>query len=215
MPSGGNVDATHAPVGGGWLDNICTLWRPRWLKVNNGREGSTCAHAPGQLRCHHRIDQRKASRRTTISSYHWNIICAEHWLGPSLAVVSIRSNIACKSLPKTAVFFRRLEINELIHLQMKMTEKITTQIWWFTSMRLQKQKYCELPNPSPTQRNNFNVSPNSKNKNLLGIRTGSSAPVADGTYLEFSRSSERTMQRVVWGAGIWPARLSHVVNEKR
>ena len=92
-------------------------------------------------------------------------------------------------------------MNELIRLQMETTEEITTQIWWFTSMRLQKQKYYELTNPGPTQRNNIHlVSPNSKNKNLLGIRTGSAAPVANRTYLEFSRSPERTTQRVVYMA---------------
>ena len=40
---------------------------------------------------------------------------------------------------------------------------------------------------------------------------GLSDPVADRSYFEFSSSPERTTKRVVWGAGIGPARLSHEV----
>ena len=44
---------------------------------------------------------------------------------------------------------------------------------------------------------------------------GLSAPVVDRPYFEFSNSSERSTKRVVWGAGIGPARLSHEVYKKK
>ena len=48
-------------------------------------------------------------------------------------------------------------------------------------------------------------------RRVIEIRMGLSDPVADGSYFEFSSSPERTTKRVVWGAGIGPARLSHEV----
>ena len=50
---------------------------------------------------------------------------------------------------------------------------------------------------------------------VLGIRMDLPAPMADRPYFEFSSSSERTKKRVVWGAGTGPARLSHVVYQKK
>ena len=50
---------------------------------------------------------------------------------------------------------------------------------------------------------------------ILWIRMGLSASVADRPYVEFSSSSERATKRVVWGAGIEPARFAHVVYEKK
>ena len=49
---------------------------------------------------------------------------------------------------------------------------------------------------------------------ILGIRIGPSAPMADRPCFQFSSSSERTTKRVVWGAGVGPARLSHAVHKK-
>ena len=50
---------------------------------------------------------------------------------------------------------------------------------------------------------------------VLGIRMGLSTPLADRPYFEFSSSSEQTTKRVVWGAGIGPARLSLVRYTKK
>ena len=55
----------------------------------------------------------------------------------------------------------------------------------------------------------------SKNKKQLGVRMSLSAATADQPYLEFGSSSERTTKRVIWGAGIAPAWLSHVVYKNR
>ena len=53
-----------------------------------------------------RTDQCKASRRTILFRYHWIVICAEHWLGPYLAVILIRGIIAGIPLPtETRAFF--------------------------------------------------------------------------------------------------------------
>ena len=82
MSSGGNVDATHDPVGGGGLDSICKLWRPSWLKVKHVHEVSACAR-PRTVK----VSPPYRSTWTTFSCCRWIAICAEHWLGPSLALV--------------------------------------------------------------------------------------------------------------------------------
>lgn len=55
------------------------------------------------------------------------LICAEHWLGPSLAVVFIGGNIAGTQLPITDALSASIG-DELTHLKKSMQENVTTRV---------------------------------------------------------------------------------------
>ena len=104
----------------------------------------------------------------------------------------------------------------------RQTEEPSTRVrrhFAIVCQSLQSNSQCPVLNPM--LQNNWNkidimssATEISNQKSSSISMCGVSAPMADRPYFEFSSSSERATKLVVCGAGVGPAKSSHVVSKK-
>ena len=162
MPTGGNVDATHAPVGGGGLYSICKLWRPWWLKVLDVREGRACAR-PRTVK----VSPPYRSTQSFKENHH--ILPLNRYLRILARSLSRRGFHSGQYSGHPAAHknarLLRLEMNYLIHLQTKTKEKFHHAGMVIHVYVTPENKHYELPNPRPMQCKKIHFfSPNPENK---------------------------------------------------